>query len=248
MNPLDKMDSKASFGLGLLGGLAVMFAVGFFVLLGVMLNGNGLGIFSGANANKVATVPTAPTAPTAPNQPATPGTPPAIQPGDHVVGPSNAKITFIEFSDIQCPYCSSFHPTVKQLVAAYPNDIRWVYKHFPLSSIHPNAQAAAESSECLAEQKGDDGFFAYLDALFAKQASLGRDLYIAEAKKLGANEKQFTDCIDSNKYKSRVASDYQQGIQAGVTGTPGSFVNNQMVRGALPYDQVKAMVDAELAK
>ena len=157
-------------------------------------------------------------------------------------------MTLIEFSDIQCPYCSRFHPTVKQLLTEYPNDIRWVYKHFPLSSIHPMAQSAAEASECLAEQKGDDGFFAYLDALFAQQDSLGRDLYVTEATKLGANEAQFTDCIDSGKYKSRVSADYQQGLQAGITGTPGSFINTQVVRGALPYEQVKVMVDAELAQ
>ena len=246
MNFFDKMDSKSSFGLGLLGGLGVMFAIGFFVLLGIMVKGDGVkSIFAPSNTNQAAVVPTQPTQPT---QPAATGQPPAVQASDHAIGPDDAAVTLIEFSDIQGPYCSRFHPTVKQLIAEYPNDIRWVYKHFPLSSIHPMAQSAAEASECLAEQKGDTGFFASLDALFAQQANLGRDLYIAEAKKLGANEKQFTDCVDGGKYKTRVSSDYQQGLTAGITGTPGSFVNNQVVRGALPYEQVKAMVDAELAK
>ncbi|OGY52347.1 MAG: hypothetical protein A2951_01765 [Candidatus Buchananbacteria bacterium RIFCSPLOWO2_01_FULL_56_15] len=246
MNFFEKMDSKASFSLGLLGGLGVMFAVGFFILLGIMMKGEGSNIFAPTNTNQAVAAPTAPT-PT-PAEPTPTGQPPAVSASDHAIGPENAKVTLIEFSDIQCPYCSRFHPTVKQLLTEYPNDIRWVYKHFPLSSIHPMAQSAAEASECLAEQKGDDGFFAYLDALFAQQDSLGRDLYVTEATKLGANEAQFTDCIDSGKYKSRVSADYQQGLQAGITGTPGSFINTQVVRGALPYEQVKVMVDAELAQ
>ena len=242
---LQQLPPRVTFWLGLLGGLGIMFTVGFFILLGLYLTG-------GASTNTktlvdTVTVPSAAPAP-APAPVPTIGTPPTVQSGDHFVGPANAKVTLIEFSDIQCPSCQQFHPTAKQLIAEYPNDVRWVYKHFPLSSIHPMAQSAAEASECLAEQKGDKGFFAYLDALFAQQASLGRDVYIAEAKKLGANEKQFTDCIDSGKYKSRVANDYQQGLQAGVTGTPGSFVNNQVVRGALPYEQIKAMVEAELGR
>ena len=245
MNFFEKMDSKSSFGLGLLGGLGVMFAIGFFILLAIMMKGDGPGVFAPTDTNQAAAAPTVPTQPT---QPTPTGQPPAVTQSDHAIGPENAKVTLIEFSDIQCPYCSQFHPTVKQLLADYPNDLRVVYKHFPLSSLHPMAQSSAEASECLAEQKGDEGFFTYLDALFAQQDSLGRDLYVSEAKKLGVNESQFTDCIDSGKYKSRVSSDYQQGLQAGITGTPGSFVNTQMVRGALPYAQVKAMVETELAQ
>ena len=73
----------------------------------------------------------------------------AIGEGDHIRGNPNASITLVEFSDFQCPFCSRFHPTAKQALDEYENDIRWVYKHFPLDSIHPQARPAAEASECV---------------------------------------------------------------------------------------------------
>src|SRR3989338_8524554 len=179
-NFFESINPKSAFWLGVAGGLGVMFALGFFIILGLYTNSGSL--FKATNStNKAAAAPTVPTAPTQPTAPAAVATPPAVAEDDHATGPANAKITVIEFSDIQCPFCQRFHPTLQQLMAEYPNDIKWVYKHFPLSSIHPNAQSAAEASECLAEQLGDEGFFDYLEALFAKQTLLGRDLYIAEA-------------------------------------------------------------------
>ena len=153
-------------------------------------------------------------------------------------------ITFIEFSDIQCPFCQRFHPTVQQAMAEYPGQIRWVYKHFPLDSIHPMARSAAEASECVAEQLGDEGFFEYLDRLFAKQTSLGPDLYVAEAVALGANEGQFTSCVERGKYQQKVNDDYQAGLAAGVRGTPTSFINGQSLSGALPHESVKQVIDS----
>jgi len=238
----DGMPSKSSFWLGLAAGLGVMFALGFFIMLGMAFNDK--------DAAPTAVAPSAPTAvaptPNAP-QPTT-GTPPAVQDSDHVKGPKNAKVTLIEFSDIQCPFCSRFHPTVKQVLTTYPNDVRVVYKHFPLDSIHPEARPAAIASECLFEQKGNDAFFTYIDNLFALQTSLGRALYVSEAKKLGADEAKFIDCLDTGRMAAKVEADYQAGLAAGVTGTPGSFVNNQIVRGALPFETVKQMIDAELNK
>ncbi len=239
----DALDSKTAFGFGLASGLAVMFVIGFFVLLGLYVRGG--------DTKAAAPTPTA-AAPTAAAPTAAAPTPTASAPeiGDDVyaVGPEDAKVTLIEFSDVQCPFCSRFHPTAKQIVQEYPNDVRWVYKHFPLDSIHPQARPGAEAAECLGAQLGDEAFFSYLDALFANQQLLSRDLYIQEAVKLGANQNEFTNCIDNREMQDKVQADYQLGLSSGVTGTPGSFVNDQVVRGALPYEQVKAMVEAELAK
>lgn len=85
---------------------------------------------------------------------------------DHVKGNSNAQITLVEFSDFQCPFCKRFHPTVQQALAEYGDQIRWVYKHSPIDQIHPQARPAAEASECIAEQKGSEGFWQFADALF----------------------------------------------------------------------------------
>lgn len=90
---------------------------------------------------------------------------------DHIRGNPNAPITLVEFSDFECPFCRRFHPTVQQAMAEYGDQIRWVYKHFPLDQIHPQARPAAEASECIAEQKGDEGFWQFTDAIFKIQES-----------------------------------------------------------------------------
>lgn len=244
-NLFDDLHPKTAFFIGFACSLGVMFAIGFFITLGMVTGGTTIERGSGSVA--VAPTPSAPTAPTAPLP--SNGQPPAVDmKNDRYIGAKNAKVTLIEFSDIQCPFCSRFHPTAKRIMEEYPNDVRWVYKHFPLDSIHPEARPAAEASECVADQKGSEAFFTYLDALFANQQSLSRTLYINEAKKLGVNETTFTNCLDSGKFKQKVENDYQQGIAAGVTGTPGSFVNTQVVRGALPYETIKQMVEQELNK
>lgn len=238
-NLFETLNAKSAFWLGALAGLGIIFAIGFFVLLGLYMSGeNGGGRVAGSNLNTAA--PAA--APTQPTQPSVVNI--QVSDRDHAIGPENAPIIFVEFSDIQCPFCQRFHPTVQQLLAEYPNDIRWVYKHFPLDSIHPMARSAAEASECVAEQLGDEGFFEYLDSLFAKQTLLGPDLYVDEAVALGANESQFTSCLNSGKYQQKVDDDYQAGLAAGVRGTPTSFINDQSVSGALPYESVKQVIDS----
>ena len=97
---------------------------------------------------------------------------PTISDTDHVLGKANAKVTIVEFSDFQCPFCSRHHPTMQRIISEYPDDVRWVYKHFPLESIHPRARPAAEASECVADLAGNDAFWQYADKLFANQSSL----------------------------------------------------------------------------
>jgi len=241
----EAVNAKAAFLLGLAAGIGAMALLGFFVMLTMFLGQGEAGSILGGGIN-----PTPTLADAGPNPGAVPTTTPTVNlqvsDNDHAQGPADAKVTIIEFSDIQCPFCQRFHPTLKQALKDYPNDVRWVYKHFPLDSIHPQARPAAEASECLAEQKGDDGFFAYLDALFAQQNLLDRDLYISEAKKLGANESQFTACLDSGQYAQRVETDSQTGLSAGVRGTPGSIINGQLVSGAVSYDQLKAIIEQNL--
>lgn len=166
---------------------------------------------------------------------------------DHVRGDFEAPVTIVEYSDYQCPFCSRFHPTIKQVLADYPGQVRWVYKHFPLDQIHPQARPSAEASECVWEQKGNDGFWQFADGLFENQSRLGNSLYKELAGQIGVNADQFTNCVSSRKYKDKVESDYQEGIRAGVRGTPGSFVNGQSIPGAVPYSTLKVAVDQALA-
>lgn len=162
---------------------------------------------------------------------------------DHIRGNPEAVVTIIEFSDFQCPFCSRFHPTVKQILEDYPDQVRWVYKHFPLDSIHPEARPSAEASECAAEQAK---FWEFSDGLFENQSRLGKTLYKELAQNLGLNMNQFEDCVSSRKYKDHVEADLQEGIKAGVTGTPGSFVNGEKIPGAVPYDYMKEAVERAL--
>lgn len=169
-----------------------------------------------------------------------------IRDSDHLRGNPQATITVVEFSDFQCPFCSRFHPTMLQALKEYKDQVRWVYKHFPLDAIHPEARPAAEASECVWEQKGDEGFWAFADIMFEQQERLGSSFYREVADSLGVNLAEFDTCVLTRKYQDKVEQDYQQGLQAGVTGTPGSFVNGIPVRGAIPYSQLQSIINSQL--
>lgn len=191
----------------------------------------------------------------APSQPI--GNPEDIAPvGDDefIRGNKDAKITLIEYSDFECPFCARFHPTMQQVLEDYGDDVRWVYRHYPLS-FHPNAQKAGEAAECVAEQLGNDGFWAYADAVVEEQNKLGGSLtpaaILAAATAAGANESQVQTCLDSDKYAQAVADDLASGTAAGVTGTPGTILLTQdgeaeLISGALPIEQVKTVIDKYL--
>lgn len=166
---------------------------------------------------------------------------------DHLRGNPQAPVTIVEFSDFQCPFCSRFHPTVQQALKDLPEKVRWVYKHFPLDQIHPQARPAAEAAECVGEQKGNEGFWRFADLLFENQSRLSQSLYQELAGKLGLNLKQFNNCFSSRKYKDKVEANYQEGLKAGVRGTPGSFVNGEPIPGAVPYETLKAAIEKALA-
>lgn len=165
---------------------------------------------------------------------------------DHIRGNPSASVTIVEFSDLQCPFCERFHPTVQQALAEYGDKVRWVYKHFPLDAIHPEARPAAEASECVWEQKGNDGFWQFADGVFENQDRIGSALYRELAQQIGVNMGQFESCVSSRKYQQKVEDDYQQGLAVGVRGTPGNFVNGTPLAGAVPYQTLKAEIDRVL--
>lgn len=178
----------------------------------------------------------------------------AITDQDHIRGPKNAKVAVIEYSDTECPFCKRFHPTMEQLVKEYPNDVRWVYRHFPLDALHPKARKEAEATECANELGGNDKFWAYLDRLFEVTPS-NDGLDPAELPKIaefvGLNRAQFESCISSGKYAQHVADDLADAQAAGGSGTPYSVVlasNGQKfpLSGAQPYSAVKQLVDQAL--
>ena len=162
--------------------------------------------------------------------------------GEPSLGPANAPVTIVEFSDFQCPYCRQAQGTLKQLMAAYEGKIKLVFRDFPLRNIHPQAQKAAEAAQCAAEQQK---FWPYHDKLFAS-TNFQMDELKKFAQELELNMEQFTSCLDSSKYAAGVDADMQAGQQAGVNATPTFFVNGYPLSGAASYERFKELVDAAL--
>jgi protein-disulfide isomerase len=155
-----------------------------------------------------------------------------------------AKVVLIEYSDFECPFCERHYPTVNSLLETYGDDIAVVYRHFPLS-FHPEALPAALASECAAEQ---GAFQEFHDALFENQDQLGDDFYEAVADGIGIDVSDFLDCYESQKYLTDVQDDMDTGRDAGVTGTPATFVNGVLVSGAVDVTAFEDLIDEMLAE
>lgn len=234
------MSPQQSMAMGALGAIAVVAVVGFFITLG---GGSSTGVGSKAANNANANVNTAP-APTP--APAAGGNAAALSPvtdDDYIRGNPDAKITMIEFSDFECPFCARHLPTLNQVLDQYGDDVRLIYRHFPLTSIHPNAQKAAEASECAGEQ---GKFWEMHDLMFANQTALTVPSLKGYAGQIGLSQSQFDSCLDSGQYANKVQAQAQEGQAAGVTGTPGTFVNGQLVKGAYPLSTFTQIIDAAL--
>jgi len=161
------------------------------------------------------------------------------------LGPKDAEITLVEFSDYQCPYCKRWHDEVYQpLLAAYPGQIRVVYRHFPLTSIHPDAMSAAIASMCASDQ---GAFWQYHDKLFSSEYGLGRNAYAQYASDLDLDTSAFETCLDSGKFDDFIQQDMDFSINLGIRSTPTFFINGLAVVGAQPIDVFKQVIDKELA-
>jgi protein-disulfide isomerase len=159
------------------------------------------------------------------------------------LGPADAPVTIIEFSDYQCPYCEQWYQEVfKQLLASYPNQIRFVYRDLPLP-MHPEAVPAAEAADCAGEQ---NAYWKYHDALFGRQYGLSREAYVNYATDLGLDVAAFTTCLDSNRYQDEIQSDASDAAKVGINSTPTFVINGRVVVGAQPLEAFKAVVDEEL--
>jgi len=159
-------------------------------------------------------------------------------------GNPKAPVVIVEFSDFQCPYCRSVQPTLKNLLAKYEGRVSLSYRDLPLRDIHPQAQMAAEASRCAGEQ---GKFWEYHDLLFENPNKLNREGLVEQVRSLKLDEKQFDSCLSSGKYKAQVEQDRQLGLRAGLTGTPGFFINGNMLSGNLPQDSFEKVIQSELA-
>ena len=161
-----------------------------------------------------------------------------------VTGGDNAKVTVIEFSDFQCPFCGRAAKTVSEVKKKYGNKIKIAFKQFPLP-MHKDAVPAAEASMCVAEQ-GKDKFWKFHDIAFANQDKLSADDLAKHAKAAGADEKKFKECFDAHKFADYVKKDQAYGEKLGVRSTPTFFINGQLLSGALPIESFSEVIDEEL--
>lgn len=160
-------------------------------------------------------------------------------------GPLDAPVTIVEFSDFQCSFCTRFNPTVRRLRKTYGDDIRLLFRQYPLTDIHPHAAKAAEASLCAHDQ---GRFWDMHDAMFGEQKQLDIPGLKEKAGRLGLDVAAFGTCLDSGKYAARVKEDLAAGNAAGVKGTPTLFINGRMASGALPFAAVARIIDQELAR
>jgi len=143
---------------------------------------------------------------------------------DHIVGDLGAKVTIVEYSDTECPFCKNFHEVLDQITQTYPGDqVAWVYRHFPLTSIHPKAPREAHATECAAELGGNEGFWNYINKIYeVTPSNNGLDLNILPdiAKEVGLDVEAFNACQDEERYLDAVGAQFEDAVGSGGTGTP----------------------------
>jgi protein-disulfide isomerase len=186
-----------------------------------------------------------------PSQAAPPPAPPpspyakvALRPDDPARGPADAKLTVVLFSDFQCPFCSRVEPSLKELLDAFPGQVRVVWKHQPLP-FHPNARPAALAAEAAREQ---GKFWQMHDKMFAAQQELAPAAYERWARELGLDLNRFKASVAASGGEARIAADQAQAQQVGANGTPTMYFNCRQVVGALPFATMKPIAEEELKK
>ncbi len=173
--------------------------------------------------------------------------PPRVDVGaddDPFMGPQDAPVTLVEFSDFQCPYCRRVQSVLKRLMTAYHGQLKLVFRDFPLRQIHPEAQKAAEAAQCANDQ---GQFWQYHDRLFAA-TELGVEHLKQYAVELGLDAEGFNACLDSEKYRQEVQDDIDDARAVGVNATPSFFVNGLPINGAVPFERFVEMVELALER
>ena len=159
-------------------------------------------------------------------------------------GDPKAPVTIVEFSDFSCPFCRKAEAIIAEVLAKYPGQVKLGYRDFPLETLHPQAELAAEASRCASDQ---GKYWEYHDLLFDSQDKQTSDALLDDARTLNLDDQKFAACLSSGSYKAKVDQDIQMGSRAGVVATPGFFINGRFVNGAQPAAAFEKIIDQELA-
>ena len=174
-----------------------------------------------------------------------------ISKSDHIRENLDAPIVIVEYSDTECPFCKIFHITMKTLLNDYQGKVSWVYRHFPIDSLHPKAHKEAQALECAGDLGGEESFWKYTDRLYEITESNNR-LDPAELPKIaeyvGLEKEKFNECLESEKFKDLVDAQIKDAMSAGASGTPYSVIVTKdgkqiPINGAQPIDTIKNTID-----
>ncbi len=180
---------------------------------------------------------------------------PQVTEEDFIRGPQDAAVTIIEYSDYLCPFCNKAHPTIEKIMEEYQGQVAWVYRHYPLDALHPDARTVAQISECIGSYESQDMFWQFTDELFtrlAEDSSAGEmENVYSLVSEIGANRNQIESCVESDEMTDKVAADLKGGQEAGVRGTPGFVLVSDdgeydFLAGAAPYENFANKIDALL--
>ena len=179
-----------------------------------------------------------------------------VSAADHIRGNPNAPIMMVVYSDFDCPFCTQFHATMKQVTDTYGagGKVAWVFRNFPIAQLHPNASKIAEASECVAELGGNDAYWKFADAVYNKPTNTFTDMTKLPdfAARAGVDKTKFATCLSSGKYTKKIADDVVAAQKAGGKGTPYPVIiagdQSASLPGAVPFEQVKQALDSLIAQ
>ena len=164
---------------------------------------------------------------------------------DHIQGDPHADVTLVEYGDYECPACGLAYPIVKAVQKHFGKRLRFVFRNFPLTQVHPQAENAAETAEFAGAH---DHFWEMHDGLYENQDALGLPLYLSLAEALDLSDKVLSEELEKHTFKPRVRSDFMGGLKSGVNGTPTFFINGRRHDAAYDFDDLVAGIDAELTQ
>jgi protein-disulfide isomerase len=156
---------------------------------------------------------------------------PPVGPGDHAYGPADAPVTLVEYGDYECPHCGRAYRVLQHVLQELGDDVRFVFRNFPLTEAHPHAEAAAEAAESVAAHGGEEAFWAMHDLIYENQDALQADDLIEYAQAADVNPVDVAEDLASEAMRERVRQDFRSGVRSGVNGTPTFFVNGRRLDG-----------------
>jgi protein-disulfide isomerase len=159
---------------------------------------------------------------------------------DHAIGPADAPVTLVEYGDYECPYCGNAYPIVKRLIAEMGPRLRFVFRNFPMNSVHPHAGVAAQATEAAASQ---GKFWEMHDLLYEHQKDLDEIEMSQFALRIGLEIYRFESDMSSERFAPRVAADFASGVRSGVNGTPTFFINGVRYDGEKDYESLKKAIE-----